>query len=85
MNLQLRANVERDLQKEYSPEQIAGRLRRECPDREELGVSPETIYQALFLQSRGGVKHELTKYFRTGDSYAFRRGKLGSASTASRI
>ena len=65
-NLQLRAMVERDLRKKYSPEQIAGRLRREFPDREELRVSPETIYQALYVQSRGGLKHELTRYLRTG-------------------
>ena len=44
VNLQLRAKVERDLWKEYLPEQRPGRLRREFPDREELRVSPETIY-----------------------------------------
>lgn len=66
VNLQLRAKVERDLRKKYSPEQIAGRLRRAFPDREELRVSPETIYQALYVQSRGGLKHELTRYLRTG-------------------
>ena len=66
MNLQLRAMVERDLRKKYSPEQIAGRLRREFPDREELRVSPEAIYPALYVQSRGGLKHELTRYLRTG-------------------
>ena len=57
VNLELRAMVERDLRKKHSPEQIAGRLRREFPDREELRVSPETIYQALYVQSRGGLKH----------------------------
>ncbi|MCS3845049.1 IS30 family transposase [Microbacterium sp. AK031] len=65
-NLVLRAIVERDLQKKYSPEQIAGRLRREFPDREEMRVSPETIYQSLYVQSRGALKQELTQYLRTG-------------------
>ena len=29
-------------------------------------MSPETIYQALYVQSRGGLKHELARYLRTG-------------------
>ena len=66
VNLELRAKVELDLQKKYSPEQIAGRLKREFPDREEMRVSPETIYQSLYVQSRGALKQELTRYLRTG-------------------
>lgn len=65
-NLMLRAIVEKDLEKKYSPEQIAGRLRREFPDREEMWVSSETIYQSLYVQSRGALKQELTRYLRTG-------------------
>ena len=65
-NLQLRAKVEKDLQKKYSPEQISGRLKREFPDREEMRVSPETIYHSLYVQSRGALKQELTRYLRTG-------------------
>lgn len=66
VNPLLRAKVELDLQRKYSPEQIAGRLKREFPDREEMRVSPETIYQSLYVQSRGALKHELTRYLRTG-------------------
>lgn len=65
-NEALRATVERDLGKKYSPEQIAGRLRREYPDDPGMWVSHETIYQALYLQSRGALKRELTKCLRTG-------------------
>ena len=65
-NLVLRAIVERDLQRKYSPEQIAGRLRREFPNREGMWVSTETIYQSLYVQSRGALKQELTRYLRTG-------------------
>ena len=39
-NLVLREQVEQDLQKRYSPEQIAGRLRVEFPDDPEMWVSP---------------------------------------------
>jgi len=41
--LALRAKVEQDLQKKYSPEQITGRLLVEFPDDPEMRVSPETI------------------------------------------
>ena len=37
----------------YSPEQIAGRLRRQFPDDPEMWVSAETIYQSLYVQSQG--------------------------------
>ncbi|WP_157887825.1 IS30 family transposase [Frondihabitans sp. PAMC 28766] len=66
VNLRLRAKVEEDLRKRYSPEQIAGRLTREFPDQEEMRVSPETIYQSLYVQSRGALTQELTRYLRTG-------------------
>ncbi|WP_315915726.1 helix-turn-helix domain-containing protein [Arthrobacter sp. lap29] len=49
-NLVLRAIVEEDLAKKYSPEQIAGRLRVQFPDEMEMWVSPETIYQSLYVQ-----------------------------------
>ncbi len=65
-NLALRAMVEQDLQRRYSPEQIAGRLRREFPDDPEMWVSTETIYQSLYVQSRGALRRELTRCLRTG-------------------
>jgi transposase, IS30 family len=58
--------VERDLVKKYSPEQIAGRLRVEFPDDPEMWVSHETIYQSLYVQSRGALRRELTRCLRTG-------------------
>ena len=66
VNLRLREIVEADLQRRYSPEQIAGRLRVQFPDDPEMWVSTETIYQSLYVQSRGALKRELTKYLRTG-------------------
>jgi len=62
----LRGKVEQDLEKKYSPEQIAGRLRVEFPDDPEMWVSHETIYQSLYVQSRGALRRELTKCLRTG-------------------
>ena len=44
------------LTQRYSPEQIAGRLRRQYPDDPEMWVSAETIYQSLYVQSRGALQ-----------------------------
>ena len=66
VNPELRARVEADLARRRSPTQIAGRLRRDYPDRPEMQVSPETIYQSLYLQSRRALKQELVRYLRTG-------------------
>jgi transposase, IS30 family len=65
-NVALRHKVEQDLERKYSPEQIAGRLKQDFPDDPEMWVSTETIYQSLYLQSRGALRRELTKCLRTG-------------------
>ena len=44
----------------WSPQQIAHRLRLEYPDDESMRVSPEAIYQALYIQGRGALRRELT-------------------------
>jgi transposase, IS30 family len=66
VNLALRAKVEHDLERRYSPEQIAGRLRREFPDDAEMWVSTETIYQSLYVQSRGALRRDLARCLRSG-------------------
>jgi IS30 family transposase len=66
VNRRLRARVEEDLRRRYSPEQIVGRLRRQFPDDPEMRVSAETIYQSLYVQSRGALRRDLTRCLRTG-------------------
>jgi IS30 family transposase len=61
----LRLVVEAKLELRWSPEQISGWLVREFPDDVEMRVSHETIYQSLFVQSRGALRRELTRYLRT--------------------
>jgi IS30 family transposase len=60
--------VQARLERNDSPRQIAGRLRIDFPDEPEMWVSPETIYQSLYVQARGGLKRELTTHLRTGRS-----------------
>lgn len=65
-NPELRAFVQAGLDLKQSPEQISGRLRKQFPDRPEMRVSAETIYQSVYLLARGGLKRELEKKLRTG-------------------
>src|SRR5213080_23768 len=50
----------------WSPEQIARRLQIDFPDDMTMRISHEAIYQALFVQSRGALRRELTACLRTG-------------------
>jgi IS30 family transposase len=49
----------------WSPEQIAGWLKRKYPNEEHNQVSHETIYRSLFVQARGVLKKELMQYLRS--------------------
>lgn len=48
----------------WSPQQLAGWLKRAYPDDERYQVSHETIYRSLFIQARGALKEELLVYLR---------------------
>ncbi|HEY7656436.1 MAG TPA: IS30 family transposase [Burkholderiales bacterium] len=56
--------VAEKLQLEWSPEQIAGWLKRKFPGDENYQVSHETIYRSLFIQARGALKKELLGHLR---------------------
>ena len=62
----LRDFVQDKLRVHWSPEQICHALVNEYPTDAELRVSPETIYQALYFQARGGLKKEVETALRTG-------------------
>ncbi|EZO50902.1 hypothetical protein V562_01788 [Pseudomonas aeruginosa PS75] len=64
--------VAEKLQIQWSPEQIAGWLKRTYPDVTDQ-VSHETIYRSLFIQARGALKKELLEYLRR--SRAMRRSR----------
>jgi IS30 family transposase len=53
------------LQLNWSPQQIAGWLKREYSTEEHNQVSHETIYRSLYVQARGVLKKELIQYLKT--------------------
>ena len=57
--------VARKLTLHWSPDQIAGWLKRTYPDDESYQVSHETIYRSLFIQARGALKQELLQHLRS--------------------
>lgn len=77
----LRAVVERKLEAKWSPQQISAWLALEYPDRPEMQVSHETIYQSLFVQSRGALRKELHSCLRSGRAMrrakAYTKGNVG--------
>ncbi|GEE02034.1 hypothetical protein nbrc107696_24800 [Gordonia spumicola] len=62
----LRDYVAGKLQLQWSPEQIRNSLIKEFPDDEGMRVSTETIYQAIYVQARGGLRREVADALRTG-------------------
>lgn len=56
--------ISEKLERKWSPQQIAGWLKREHPDDESSRVSHETIYRSLFIQARGVLKKELLAHLR---------------------
>jgi IS30 family transposase len=80
---ELRQQVQSWLEELWSPGQIAAMLHREFPDRPEWWVSHETIYQAIYVQSRGALRRELAACLRTGR--ALRRPRKQAQARRSRI
>jgi transposase, IS30 family len=70
----LRAVVEAKLERRWSPEQIAGWLPLAFPNDPEMRVSHETIYLSLYVQTRGALRKELTRYLRRGHTTRRPRG-----------
>ena len=62
---ELRELVIERLEQDHSPQQISGWLRLSYPDNDQMQVSHETIYRALYVQARGSLRRELTRHLRT--------------------
>ncbi|BDP40213.1 IS30 family transposase (plasmid) [Deinococcus aetherius] len=50
----------------WSPQQIARRLQLDFPNDRTMRISHEAIYQALYIEGRGGLRRELVTCLRTG-------------------
>ena len=72
----LSRRVASKLRAHWSPEQIAGWLKRTYPEQENHQVSHETIYKTLFIQARGALKKELQQHLRS--QRAIRRSRHAS-------
>lgn len=53
------------MHQDWSPEQIAGWLKRGYPVNQEMHVSHKTIYKTLFIQTRGALKKEQQQCLRS--------------------
>src|SRR6185436_2916407 len=65
-HLELADVVQSKLRVKWSPEQISLHLAETFPDRAEMRVCPETIYQALYVQGRGHLHVDLHRHLRPG-------------------
>uniref|UniRef100_UPI00272CF23F IS30 family transposase n=1 Tax=Sulfitobacter sp. TaxID=1903071 RepID=UPI00272CF23F len=75
-NQPLCRTISRKLQLKWSPQQIAGWLKRKHLGEEHNHVSHETIYRSLFVQARGVLKKELLTHLRA--KRAIRRSRHAS-------
>ena len=66
LNDELREFVQDHLDQHWSPEQISLALPAVFADRPEMRAVHETIYQAIYVQSRGQLRRDLARKLRTG-------------------
>ncbi len=64
------------LERLWSPQEIAERLRLEFGDDPMMQVSHETIYQSLFVQGRGELRRELARCLRSGRTARRHQGRV---------
>jgi len=76
-NPQLGKEVQDRLEEEHSPEQISERLKIDFAHDRQMRISHESIYQALFVQGRGGLRRDLHQRLRTGRAVRKTRRKVG--------
>ena len=72
----LLAAVEAGLRARWSPQQISRRLRIDYPDDPMMRIGHETIYRALFVQSRGELRRQLAANLRSGRTNRRPQGRV---------
>src|SRR3954470_12807354 len=81
--VELAEEVQAKLCLKWSPEQISLHLAAEFRGREQMHVSHEAIYQALFVQWSGHLRADLHQHLRTGG--AARRPQKSTGRRATKI
>lgn len=76
----LRAYVVAKLALRWSPAQISAQLAIDLPDEDVMRVSPEAIYQSLYVQGKGALRQELKleKALRSGRRARLPRSRLAA-------
>lgn len=77
----LRRMVVAMLDQKLSPQQVSVRLRRLFPDDKNMQISHETLYQALYVQGTGALRHELKV---EGAIRSGRKGRIPSSKLPAR-
>jgi IS30 family transposase len=72
----LAIRVTEDLEKLWSPEEIARRLKLEFPTESDMQLSHETIYQSLYVQGKGELRRELARCLRYGHTTRQSQGRV---------
>ncbi len=70
----LRREIAQGLGRQWSPEQISGRLKRDFPDRPELHMSHTAIYRSVYILGRSRLLKELDHPLRRGGQTHRSRG-----------
>jgi len=74
----LRAYVLGKLKKRWSPEEIVKRVREEYPDEVNMRISPEAIYQYIYVLPRGELKRTLIHALRQERKYRRKKERHGN-------
>lgn len=74
------------LRKNWSPVQIAARLKAEYPERDDMRIAPETIYAYLYVHPKERLRRELITHLRRQKKVRSKRRKqAGSEEKRGRI
>ena len=66
------------LRRRWSPQQISQRFRRDHPDDPSWWVSHESIYHAIYVQTKGELRKELARCLRSGRTHRKAQSRINT-------